>query len=193
MIKYFYLLPLAFFVISCSSKSSDTIGKNAKKNSASTYDQVLADIEDKYSYFDYDKATLKPSAQDLIKTHAKYVKDYKLNILIEGHCDERGTKSYNYKLGLKRANAIKNAFISYGVQPSAVKIVSYGEDRPQTMGHDETSWSKNRVGVIVYDDKSIEKLKSSTQMDKKGEKSESKPSKLSLNSYGTDISIVVLA
>ncbi len=69
--------------------------------------------------------------------------------MVEGHCDERGTREYNLALGEKRANAVKNYLVANGVQPTRLQTISYGKERPAVLGADETSWAQNRRGVLV--------------------------------------------
>ena len=71
-------------------------------------------------------------------------------LVIEGHCDERGTREYNLALGERRANAVTSFLISAGVRRSQIETVSYGEERPDDPGHDEAAWGKNRRAVVIY-------------------------------------------
>ncbi|MBF0294928.1 MAG: peptidoglycan-associated lipoprotein Pal [Magnetococcales bacterium] len=73
----------------------------------------------------------------------------KRNVTVEGHCDERGTREYNLALGQKRADAVKQFLISQGVEPSRIRTVSYGKERPLVNGHGEAAWSKNRRADLV--------------------------------------------
>ena len=70
-------------------------------------------------------------------------------MLIEGHCDERGTEQYNLALGDRRANAAKEFIVALGVDAGRIRTVSYGEERPFDPGHDETAWGKNRRAHLV--------------------------------------------
>ena len=72
-----------------------------------------------------------------------------MTITLEGHCDERGTGSYNLALGEKRANAAKDFLVSLGVPASQITTVSYGKDRPFDAGHTEAAWAKNRRAHFV--------------------------------------------
>ncbi len=72
-----------------------------------------------------------------------------MQVTIEGHCDERGTNEYNLALGQRRAEAVRQALIAEGVSAGQVATVSYGEERPVALGHDEDSWWQNRRGVLV--------------------------------------------
>jgi len=71
-------------------------------------------------------------------------------LLIEGHCDERGTEEYNRALGERRALALREALAKIGIDPMRIRTISYGKDQPVDPGHDEAAWAKNRRGVFVY-------------------------------------------
>ncbi len=70
-------------------------------------------------------------------------------VRIEGHGDERGTREYNLALGDKRANAVRNLIIAYGIDPSRIGVVSFGKERPVVAGHTQKSWAQNRRGVLT--------------------------------------------
>jgi len=72
-----------------------------------------------------------------------------VRIRVEGHCDERGTREYNLALGERRANAAKNYLSTLGVELSRITVVSYGKERPDALGSDETAWGLNRRAVTV--------------------------------------------
>ena len=67
-----------------------------------------------------------------------------VKIVVEGHCDERGTNEYNLGLGERRANSVKNYLVSLGVSASRIRTISYGEEKPFAAGHDESAWKLNR-------------------------------------------------
>ncbi len=73
----------------------------------------------------------------------------KVSVTIEGHCDERGTNDYNLALGERRANAAWQYLVNSGIEPSRLNMISYGEERPVALGHDEASWAKNRRAHFV--------------------------------------------
>lgn len=103
-------------------------------------DKPLANI-----YFDYDKALIRDDARPVLETNASWLTRFKtIKVLIEGHCDERGTEEYNMALGEKRANAAMNYLASLGVPSSRLKILSYGKSQPVDPGHNESAWQKNR-------------------------------------------------
>ena len=104
-----------------------------------------ASRELKTIYFDYDKSTLKPAAKaQLEKTATWLKKNPEVNCQIEGHCDERGTNEYNLALGERRALAARRYLVSLGINPDRIFTISYGEERPEVEGHDESAWKFNR-------------------------------------------------
>jgi peptidoglycan-associated lipoprotein len=103
------------------------------------------------AYFNLAEAALDGAAQDALQTSANWLKGdgAGYNVLIEGHCDERGTEQYNLALGDRRANAAKDYLATLGVNAGRIRTVSYGEERPFDEGHDETAWAQNRRAHIV--------------------------------------------
>ena len=101
-------------------------------------------------YFDFDKSAVKPSEAPKIETVVDYLKKNPNDaLLIEGHCDERGTEEYNRALGERRALALRELAIKLGLDAERVRTLSYGEDRPADPGHNEAAWAKNRRGEFV--------------------------------------------
>jgi len=101
-------------------------------------------------YFDFDRATVKPSETSKIDDVVKYLQGNPAHaVQIEGHCDERGTEQYNLSLGERRALAVREYLVTAGIQPDRVFTISYGESRPADPGHNEAAWAKNRRGVFV--------------------------------------------
>jgi peptidoglycan-associated lipoprotein len=103
------------------------------------------------AYFGYDESALSADAQAALTTSANWLKgDGKAySLLVEGHCDERGTEQYNLALGDKRAAIAKEYLATLGVDGARIRTVSYGEERPFDPGHDESAWSKNRRAHLV--------------------------------------------
>lgn len=101
-------------------------------------------------YFDFDMFDLKQEAQDKLAVQAEWLGMYKdVSVTIEGHCDERGTNAYNQGLGSRRANAVKDFLVERGVEASRIKVVSYGEARPEVAEHNEEAWAMNRRSITV--------------------------------------------
>jgi peptidoglycan-associated lipoprotein len=102
-------------------------------------------------YFDYDSPQLNPSEQGKISAVVAYLQQNPSRVVIvEGHCDERGSNEYNLALGERRALAVRAAMIAAGVDGNAVQTRSYGEERPVAFGHDEGSWRLNRRAEFVF-------------------------------------------
>ncbi len=96
-------------------------------------------------YFEYDKSRLLPAARELLKKKAQWLRDNpEAIILIEGHCDERGTNEYNLALGERRARSAKTYLTDLGISPSRLTTISYGEERPVDSMQTEEAWAKNR-------------------------------------------------
>lgn len=102
-------------------------------------------------YFDFDKSEIKPEARDALLAHATYLAaNGSANVRLEGHADERGTKEYNIALGDRRAQAVERFLVVNGVGRGQIETVSYGEERPAAVGHEEGSWSQNRRVEVIY-------------------------------------------
>ncbi len=102
-------------------------------------------------YFDYDSAAIEGESRGVVEAHANYLVDNpSLNIVIEGHTDERGTREYNLALGERRANAVSRLMQALGVTPDRIQTISYGEERPVALEHGESAWSLNRRAEILY-------------------------------------------
>lgn len=99
-------------------------------------------------FFDYDSYDLRPEARATLEGQARWLGQYSnLNITVEGHADERGTREYNLALGERRANAVRNYLVALGVDGSRINTISYGKERPAEVGSDDSSWARNRRGV----------------------------------------------
>lgn len=96
-------------------------------------------------HFDFDSSALLPAAQQILSQKSDYLHiNADAQATIEGHCDERGTDAYNMALGERRAQAAKDFLVNMGVDASRLNTISYGEERPVDMGHNEEAWAKNR-------------------------------------------------
>ncbi len=95
-------------------------------------------------FFDFDKYDIRPGDAKVLDTNAAWLKTNNSLVLIEGHCDERGTNEYNLALGERRAKATMNYLVGQGVQANRITIISYGKERPICTEHNEACWAKNR-------------------------------------------------
>ena len=105
-------------------------------------------------YFDYDRAVIRDDARATLDGNAAWLKRFRTaKILVEGHCDERGTEEYNLALGEKRAKATQDYLLSLGVPADRMKIISYGKSQPINPGHDESAWQMNRRAQFLVIEK----------------------------------------
>ena len=103
-------------------------------------------------YFEYNQDTVKSEFTEVIQAHAKYLNDNRgRKVRLEGHADERGSREYNMALGQRRGDAVRRATTILGVGNDRIEVVSFGEDKPRSNGHDEAAWAQNRRVEIVYD------------------------------------------
>jgi peptidoglycan-associated lipoprotein len=107
--------------------------------------EFVADPNLKDVFFDFDKYDIRPEDAKTLDANANWLKSNPNQlVLIEGHCDERGTNEYNLALGERRAKAAMNYLVSQGVQASRITIISYGEERPTCADKTESCWARNR-------------------------------------------------
>ena len=122
-------------------KDIDLSDEEVRKEIALVFKDIL---------FDYDKYVIRADARPYFSSIASWMNEHlRTKIIIEGHCDERGTNEYNLALGEKRANAAKNYLISLGVSPSRMTVITYGEEKPVCSSHDEGCWQLNRRAHFV--------------------------------------------
>jgi len=103
-------------------------------------------------YFDYNSSELKADFDPALRAHARYLaQNPKARVRIEGHADERGSAEFNNRLGLKRAETLRNTLVGHGAPEKQVRIRTLGESQPKLKGHDEESWAENRRADVVYE------------------------------------------
>ena len=143
------LTAIVFGLSACTSTSIERISDATavSASSASVYSESSL-TSSSTVYFSYDNYNIDSIGSDKIKNLAAIVKKNGLNVRVEGHCDERGTREYNLALGERRANAIAELLIINGVSKANIMTVSYGEEKPSARGSNESSWSKNRRALI---------------------------------------------
>ena len=153
-------LSLALAVaVGCSSKGGDASGEGAIDPNAG-YGANTGVIDSGYDsdrnseeaalrsmttfYFEFDSSDLKHEAMRALDVHARDLQSNGARVVLEGHADERGTREYNMALGERRAKAVQRYLVLQGVSPAQLEPVSYGEERPNVLGHDDSAWSQNR-------------------------------------------------
>jgi len=103
-------------------------------------------------FFDFDKATIRDDQRGELAADVVWLKaNPAAKVVVEGHCDERGTAEYNLGLGERRAQAVRDALVAAGIEAGRIRTVSYGKERPFVPGHDESAWRFNRRGHIVQE------------------------------------------
>lgn len=102
-------------------------------------------------YFDFETWNVKSEYYPLLGAHGDYLNTHQArNIVVEGNCDERGSREYNLGLGQRRADAVKQRLLLLGTLDNQVETISLGKEKPHALGHDEAAWSENRRADIVY-------------------------------------------
>jgi peptidoglycan-associated lipoprotein len=122
---------------------TETASSSSQDSSAqSSMDQMVSSLM--RVSFEYDQYVLTADAREVLKKNAIYLKAKGARVQIEGHCDERGSDEYNLALGENRALTVKNYLVSLGVPADRMSIISYGEEIPLVMAHNEEAWAQNR-------------------------------------------------
>lgn len=159
---------LASFGVACSTtdenKGADS-GANQQAGSTDTrgavedtgaiqsdpFNDPANPLSKRVVYFDFDSSEVKGDDREVIMAHAQYLlSNPNEKVVLEGHADERGTREYNIALGERRAKAVSQLMVLQGVAQSQIDVVSFGEERPVALGHDESAWSVNRRVEILY-------------------------------------------
>jgi peptidoglycan-associated lipoprotein len=146
---------LGLFVAACSS-TGDNAGGAAGSGTGSTSAApgTQAHLEQETSndrvFFGFDEYALTPDARNQVQRWASWMlSNPNVNVLIEGHADERGTRDYNLALGARRSHAVKVALESLGVSGNRIETTTFGKERPAVAGSNESAWAQNRRAVIV--------------------------------------------
>jgi peptidoglycan-associated lipoprotein len=136
--KKFLIVASLLVLAGCQSLQSQMLGGGTEEGT--------------HAYFAYDSAVLSAESQKKLDGQAEWLKkNPKVEVTIEGHADERGTREYNLALGERRADAAKKYLVTMGVAEERVRTVSYGKERPAVLGSTEAAWAKNRRAVTVVE------------------------------------------
>jgi peptidoglycan-associated lipoprotein len=159
--KWMYLallvvIPGMLFSVSCQKKVVDAtpepvaVEEEVEVKEEVVVYQAPSVVMQEDIYFDFDKSTLTPAAQDNLLRKAEWLRENPdATVTIEGHCDERGTNEYNLALGDRRAESAKAFLVDLGIDPARLTTISYGEERPVDPRHNEEAWAKNRRDHFV--------------------------------------------
>ena len=149
-LKNIFILIFTTLILSaCSTaKKSSNVDGDVYTGKA-TVEYLAAGVADRV-FFATNKSSLSTKSRETLRKQATYLrKNKKLNVTIEGHADERGTREYNLALGERRANAAKDYLMTYGISGKRISVISYGKEKPVNPGSDVLAWSQNRRSVTV--------------------------------------------
>lgn len=150
--KLLSLVAAVLLVTGCSSTSGNGDVNGAGANGQvvpGTQADLVKNVGDRV-FFAFDSSAITPEGRAILDHQSTWMGQYgSVKVTVEGHCDERGTREYNLALGERRATAVRNYLVSKGVAADRVSTISYGKERPEALGSDESAWSRNRRGVTV--------------------------------------------
>ena len=137
---------------SSSEDGAQTYGAEDDSGPAfSQLDDPQSPLSVRTIYFEYDSSEISSDYRSTVEAHSLYLQQNpSTSVILEGHGDERGSREYNLALGERRAKAVKQQMLLLGANSNQIKLVSYGEERPASDGHDESSWQQNRRVEILY-------------------------------------------
>ena len=162
MVRLISVIAATALLAACASDNKDDMGSadmgstqpaaapSAPSGPAMDSAEYFSQVVGNGVYYDLDEYSLNGAAQATLRGQASWLsQNPSRSIVVEGHCDERGTREYNLGLGERRANSAKDYLVSLGVAPSRVRTISYGKERPVCVASNESCWSRNRRGVSV--------------------------------------------
>ena len=150
----FLVILLSLAVSACSSKKTSTTTLDSQiqgdvYTGTDTVEYLAKGVPDRV-FFATNESILTTKSRDTLRKQAAWLRENtNVNVVIEGHADERGTREYNLALGERRANAAKDYLMTYGISADRISVISYGKERPVDPGSNPLSWSKNRRSVTV--------------------------------------------
>ena len=142
----------AFLLSACAQQTAKKIDSQIEGDVYTGTDTVeyLAEGVPDRVFFATNESVLTTASRDTLRKQAAWLrKNSDINVVLEGHADERGTREYNLALGERRANAAKDYLMTYGISENRISVISYGKERPVDSGSSPLSWSKNRRSVTV--------------------------------------------
>lgn len=159
MRKLFSILAVCILVAACAGQEESPTagvggpsagpGAGAGAAAPGTVAEFVQEVGDRI-FFGFDRYDLSPQARSTLDRQAAWLQQYPdVEIIIEGHTDERGTRAYNLALGERRANAVRNYLVASGVSPARIETVSYGKERPVDPRSTEEAWARNRRAVTT--------------------------------------------
>ena len=151
ILKNALMVIFAGLILSACATSSKKSGQMQGDvyTGSDTVEYLASGVRDRV-FFATNKSVLTTASRDVLRKQAAYMRKKKtMSFTIEGHADERGTREYNLALGERRANAVKDYLMTYGISGSRLNVISYGKERPVNSGSNPLAWSQNRRSVSV--------------------------------------------
>ena len=141
---------VSFLLSACATqKKIDSQMQGDVYTGTDTVEYLASGVPDRV-FFATNESVLTTASRDTLRKQAAWLrKNPDINVVLEGHADERGTREYNLALGERRANSAKDYLMTYGISSNRVSVISYGKERPVDSGSNPLAWSKNRRSVTV--------------------------------------------
>jgi peptidoglycan-associated lipoprotein len=152
-IKAIAAIAALMFMAACSSNTNNSTEPPSASTSVApgSVGDFRQNVGDRV-YFDTDMSSIRDDGRNTLAKQAEWLKKYtNYPITIEGKCDERGTREYNLALGERRANAARQYLVAQGIPAQRIKTISYGKERPESVGSDEGAWARNRVAITALE------------------------------------------
>ena len=147
----FLIVLVSFFLSACATKTKQ-LGSQIQGDvytGTDTVEYLASGVPDRV-FFATNESVLTTASRETLRKQAAWLrKNSNINVVLEGHADERGTREYNLALGERRANAAKDYLMTYGISSNRISVLSYGKERPVDSGSNPLAWSKNRRSVTV--------------------------------------------
>ena len=151
ILKNAFLVIIASIALSACAVSKKSTGQMQGDvyTGTDTVEYLASGVPDRV-FFATNESVLTTASRETLRKQASYLrKNSKITIVLEGHADERGTREYNLALGERRANAVKDYLMTYGISGNRMSVISYGKERPVNSGSDPLAWSQNRRSVTI--------------------------------------------
>jgi peptidoglycan-associated lipoprotein len=133
----------------CSTAKKSSVGAGDVYTGNDTIEYLASGVKDRV-FFATNSSSLTTASRDTLRKQANYLRKNKdLNVVLEGHADERGTREYNLALGEKRANSAKDYLMTYGISGKRISVISYGKEKPVNSASTPLAWSQNRRSVTI--------------------------------------------
>ena len=147
--RFLIIVSASLALTACATKKVQNQMQGDVYTGTETVEYLASGVPDRV-FFATNESVLTTASRDTLRKQAAWLrKNSSINVVLEGHADERGTREYNLALGERRANAAKDYLMTYGISENRISVISYGKERPVDSGSNPLAWSKNRRSVTV--------------------------------------------